>query len=114
MRSLLSVMHSTETQHQVTLEKLVYVGEGLGRLASGEVVFVPWSAHGDNAQIAVIEQKKHVLHGQITELLQPSPIRTQAPCSVYGQCGGCQWQHITLEGQRDWKQKIVLESLNRI
>lgn len=99
---------------EVTLEKLVYEGDALGRLSSGQVVFVPWAASGDTVKIRLTDNTKRVLHGEIQEIIQPSPHRTTPKCTVFGQCGGCQWQHITLEEQRRWKQSIVGESLQRI
>jgi 23S rRNA (uracil1939-C5)-methyltransferase len=98
----------------LTIEKLVYGGDGLGRLPEGEIVFVPWSAPGD--RLAVVRQAGHQkpARADIMTVQTPGPERTQAPCSVFGRCGGCQWQHITGQAQRDWKRRIVEESLQRI
>src|SRR5436305_11326780 len=35
----------------------------------------------------------------ITEIHTASPLRIQAPCSVFGVCGGCQLQHIHYEAE---------------
>jgi 23S rRNA (uracil1939-C5)-methyltransferase len=96
----------------VTIEKLVYGGDGLGRLPSGEVVFVPWSAPGDKLQVRTTSGKP--IKGKIDAVLETSSERTEPRCSVFGLCGGCQWQHITPTAQREWKRKIVVESLARI
>lgn len=97
----------------VTIEKLVYGGDGLGRLPSGEVVFVPWSAPQDVLSVDP-EPGSKPLKGQIVELQTPSPLRADPPCSVFGVCGGCQWQHLQPASQRLWKQKVVEESLSRL
>ncbi len=97
----------------IEIEKLVYGGDGLGRLPSGEVLFVPWSAPGDQLRIRRQPDTKPA-RALIENIVTPGPARTQPACSVFGTCGGCQWQHIQPASQRDWKQKIVQESLERI
>ncbi len=96
----------------IIIDKLVYGGEGLGRLPSGEVIFTNWSAPGD--ELTVLPQPGKPLRGQIQQIRAASPDRIAATCAVFGQCGGCNWQHISGESQRDWKNRIVQESLQRI
>lgn len=48
------------------------------------------------------------------ELYEPSPDRVEPPCPVYRQCGGCQLQHLSYEGQLKAKEKQVKEVLARI
>ncbi len=50
----------------------------------------------------------------ITEVLEPSPLRTEAPCTVFGTCGGCQLQHMRYEAQLAWKHSIVAGLLKEI
>lgn len=105
------------TTELIKIEKLVYGGDGLGRLASGEVIFVPWSAPGDQLKVQRLPQTSKsakIVKGQIEEIIEPAPERVEPKCSVFGQCGGCQWQHITPAAQRDWKRQIVQESLTRL
>lgn len=45
---------------------------------------------------------------------EESRFRTDAPCPIYKQCGGCQLQHINYEGQLLYKQKQVKDVLERI
>lgn len=96
----------------VSIDKLVYGGDGLGRLDSGEVIFIPWSAPGD--VLTVEPQPGKPLRGKILEIKKPAPERVEPKCSVFAQCGGCNWQHISGAAQRDWKTRIVEESLQRI
>jgi 23S rRNA (uracil1939-C5)-methyltransferase len=98
---------------ELTIEKLIYGGDGLGRLPEGEVLFVPWSAPGDQLEVSRQVGSKPP-KAIISNVMSPSQDRTQPPCSVFGRCGGCQWQHITPSAQRHWKREIVVESLQRI
>ena len=99
----------------VLISKLVYGGDGLGRLPTGEVVFVPFTAPDETVQIVVSPRRnKQVHHGDLQAVITASPDRVEPPCSVFGQCGGCQWQHLSGPAQRHWKQTIVEETLRRI
>lgn len=51
---------------------------------------------------------------EISEIHRPSPLRTQAPCPVFGTCGGCQLQHMRYEAQLEWKWSIVRQLLQEI
>jgi 23S rRNA (uracil1939-C5)-methyltransferase len=101
---------------ECTIERLVHGGDGLGRLPEGPVVFVPWTAPGDRLRVEVAIQGNKRAQTKLlsAQVLQYSETRTMAPCSVFGHCGGCQWQHVPLEAQRHWKREIVLENLRRI
>ncbi len=50
----------------------------------------------------------------ITEIHQASPLRVQAPCPVFGTCGGCQLQHMQYAAQLEWKRGIVQQLLHDI
>lgn len=43
-----------------------------------------------------------------------SEARVEPPCPVYKQCGGCQLQHVSYEGQLSFKQKQVQGVMERI
>ena len=47
------------------------------------------------------------------EVLEPSPDRVPPPCPYAGPglCGGCDFQHVTLAGQRELKAAVVREQL---
>ncbi len=51
---------------------------------------------------------------EITEIHEPSPLRTQARCPVFGVCGGCQLQHMQYQAQLEWKWSVVRHLLQDI
>ena len=72
-------------------------GNALGRLETENgqlVVFVPYGAPGDVADVQLEKKKKTFAQGRIKRLVKPSPIRVAPRCRHFGVCGGCRWQHL--------------------
>ncbi len=97
----------------VDITSLAYGGKGIGRI-DGRVVFVPYTAPGDRVKIDIISEKKGFLEGRLLEILHSSPLRQDPPCSLFGRCGGCHWEHIQYPAQVDWKDRIFRETMERI
>lgn len=102
-----------ECSDTVTIEKLTFGGSGIGRL-NGKVCFIPFTAPGDRARIKITAEKKSYCEGTLQECLMPSSDRVTPPCAVYGECGGCDWQHIRYSAQLVAKQQIFSEMLSRV
>jgi 23S rRNA (uracil1939-C5)-methyltransferase len=80
----------------------------------GKVIFIPFAAPGDIADIKVTKQKKSYAEGEIVKLIESSPLRTNITCSHFGKCGGCKWQHVQYESQLAFKDTQVKDDLQRI
>ena len=98
---------------RLTIEKLVYGGDGLARTERG-VVFVPKTAAGDIVEAEIVESKKDYATAKLIQILEPSPDRQQPYCPNYETEGCCHWQHIRYEKQVDYKEAIIRESLLRL
>ncbi len=98
---------------EVTAEKLAVGGHAVCR-HQGMVVFVPFAAPGDRLRVEVTEVDKRFAKGRIQEILQPSPHRRPARCRHFGDCGGCQFQHIDYAEQTAQKGEFVRDALRRI
>ncbi len=99
---------------RVTIERLVFQGDGLGRLPDGRVVFVPYTAPGDDAEIEVKEIREDFVRADLVRVVAPAPVRASPPCRYFGNCGGCQWQHLDYASQLQWKREILQELLARL
>ncbi|MDY7012167.1 MAG: 23S rRNA (uracil(1939)-C(5))-methyltransferase RlmD [Cyanobacteriota bacterium] len=88
-------------------------GEGVGRYA-GRVVFVPHTVPGDRVLARLLRLKPQYAIAKLHQLLHPSPHRRRPRCIVADKCGGCQWQHVRDEYQRQAKQEKVVQALRRI
>ena len=95
---------------ELAIETLVYGGAGLGR-HDGKAVFVPGTSPGDVVRCRLVREKERHAHGELLEVLSPSPQRRKPPCPVFGRCGGCQWQHLPYPEQKSWKERIFAEVL---
>lgn len=95
----------------LTVETLVNGGSGLARF-NGRVVFIPHTCAGDLVRVKVVRSKKNYLEAELLEVLQPGPERRTPVCPVAGECGGCQWQHLSYDQQLHWKHQLFVETLS--
>jgi 23S rRNA (uracil1939-C5)-methyltransferase len=85
----------------------------VGKLETGAVVFVPFTAPGDEIEVNLLKTTKNYSEGEISKLIHPSELRVTPPCPVFGKCGGCAWQHLPYELQFETKTKGLLHALKR-
>lgn len=78
------------------------------------VVFIPYGAPGDIADIKIDRKKHSFAEGHIERLVSPSGIRVEPRCKSFGICGGCKWQHLPYTEQLKLKQQTVTDALTRI
>jgi 23S rRNA (uracil1939-C5)-methyltransferase len=97
----------------VDIEKLVYGGEGLGRI-DGQVVLAPFVLPGERVEITAERVKAGLLRGSHPRILAASEARVPPRCEYFGVCGGCHYQHATYELQLEQKQSILRETLQRL
>jgi 23S rRNA (uracil1939-C5)-methyltransferase len=98
---------------EVTVEKLVYGGDGLGRV-DGRVVFAPFVLPGERIRAQAEKEKPGMVRARMLEVLAAAPERVAAPCPVFGRCGGCHYQHAPYSFQLAAKQAILVEELRRL
>jgi 23S rRNA (uracil1939-C5)-methyltransferase len=95
-----------------------------------EITLLDWGARGsaradlEGREIAVnrgipgerveatIERRRGPWRGMVERVLTPSPLRVPAPCPYFhAGCGGCQWQHLSYEGQLEAKEELANREL---
>ncbi len=99
---------------EIQLEKIVHGGDALGHTPDGRPVFVPLAAPGERARVEVREEHKGFLRAKLLETLEPSPDRVTPRCRHFGECGGCQFQHLEYRFQLAVKEKILREQFLRL
>ena len=101
------------TQLTVTIHDIAFGGEGVGRV--GEfVVFVPFVLVGEEVEVELTEVKKRFARARLVKVLQPAPERVTPRCRYFGDCGGCQYQHIEYAAQLRLKHKQITDLFQRI
>ncbi|MEI7953073.1 MAG: 23S rRNA (uracil(1939)-C(5))-methyltransferase RlmD [Synechococcaceae cyanobacterium ELA182] len=106
-------LNAAATEVELEIQDLSHDGRGIGRL-DGRVVFVDGALPGDRVVARLLPQRRRQLHADLRRILQPSPQRRRAPCILADHCGGCSLQPFTDEGQQQWKQRSLEQSLQRI
>lgn len=96
----------------VRIERMAYGGAGVARV-DGKVCFVAGAVPGDRLRVRVIANKRSYCEAEITAIIAPGKERIVPPCPIFGQCGGCQWQHLTYGAQLQAKAEIFATALQR-
>ena len=84
------------------------------RPSSFPVVFVPFTAVGEEVEVEITEVKKNFARGKLVRVITASPERATPECAVFGVCGGCQYQHLNYPTQLALKQKQVADLFERL
>ncbi|GAB3708532.1 class I SAM-dependent RNA methyltransferase [Nocardiopsis oceani] len=103
------------TELELTVDDVAHGGWCVGR-HDDQVVFVRHALPGERVRVRITERTTRFLRGEAVEVLTSSPDRVEAPCKFVGpgMCGGCDWQHASLESQRRMKGQVVADQLSRI
>ena len=98
---------------ELEITTLTNMGQGLGRV-DGWVVMVPFALPGELVSARIYRNDKNFSEGDLVSVLRPSPHRVEPRCPVFGQCGGCQYQHLAYDEQLAWKRRQVQELLQHM
>ena len=126
---------------ELTISTLTNLGSGLGRVtlpaienssavalakvdqesktenpaaSGGWVVMVPFTLPGERVRARVFRNHKNFSEADLVEVLTPSPERVGPRCSLFGRCGGCQYQHLAYSAQLEWKRRQLAELLQHM
>jgi tRNA/tmRNA/rRNA uracil-C5-methylase (TrmA/RlmC/RlmD family) len=97
----------------LVITDLAFGGEGVAR--EGEfVVFIPFVVVGETVEAEVTEVKKRFARARLVKVLKPSPDRVEPKCQYFGECGGCQYQHLAYSAQLTFKRKQIADLFERL
>src|SRR5215471_4216593 len=93
----------------LTIEKMIYGGDGLARLPAdekgrGKAVFVPFVLDGEQIEASLTEQKAGFARARADRIIEASSHRIEPGCPYFARCGGCHYQHASYEHQLEIKK----------
>jgi 23S rRNA (uracil1939-C5)-methyltransferase len=110
---------------EATVTSLAPGGDGVAHVdVRGErrAVFLPRTTPGDVVR-AEVDFTRRPARGRLLEVVSPGPERIAPACPFSDRCGGCDWMHVSLAGQRGahhdhvraalpeaWRDRIVITS----
>jgi len=101
------------THVRLSLTTMAHGGEAMGR-HQGKVVFVPYALPGERVVAEIVQDKPKYARANLVRVLTPSPRRVKPRCRHFGDCGGCQWQHISYPAQVQFKGSILRNQLQHV
>ena len=102
------------------IEKIAHGGHFIARHESDNgkkaVIFVRHAIPGEKVEIEITSTSPNFIRADVVEVLKASPDRVIAPCkfSHRNGCGGCDFQHISIQRQRKLKSDVITEQFERI
>jgi len=111
-------MNPTEEILSVSIHGIATGGAAVGRVVGpegdprvGMAAFVPYAAPGEKVTARVAKAWTRHLEMDLVDVVEASPDRTTPPCAAFGECGGCQLQHLGEVAQRAARRTMVLDAL---
>ncbi|WP_052609106.1 23S rRNA (uracil(1939)-C(5))-methyltransferase RlmD [Candidatus Izimaplasma bacterium HR1] len=96
----------------LTIKRLGINGEGIGyykRLA----VFVPGLLPPEEAIVRITDVTNNYAKGEVVRIKIKAKKRVKPFCEHFGECGGCQIQHIAYDEQLSLKEEMLIQTLER-
>ena len=100
---------------QVTIEKVAHGGHFIAR-HDGAVIFVRHAIPGEKCTIQISSTGSSFNRADVVSVETPSEFRVEARCRFAHRngCGGCDFQHISVDHQRSLKSDVISEQFSRI
>ncbi len=105
----------TQQGDRVTLSLTSWgrLGEAMADF-DGHNVFVAGGIPGERVVAEVVKVHRKYVSAKVVEVLEASADRVEPPCPYYGECTGCQWQHLAYSAQLKTKREKVADALQRV
>ena len=97
----------------LTLTSWGRLGEAMADF-DGYNVFVAGGIPGERVVAEVVKVHRKYVSAKVVDVLEASPDRVEPPCPYYGECTGCQWQHLSYDAQLKTKHEKVTDALLRV
>ena len=101
-------------------DRLELILESWGRLGEamawhdGSPVFVFGGIPGERVTAEVLRVHRKYASATVVDVLESAPERVNPPCRYFGECTGCQWQHLDYDAQLAVKREKAIDALVRV
>lgn len=95
------------------IEDMTHEGNGVTRL-DGKTVFVAGTLTGEKVEYRQVKRGKNYDEADLLQVIEASPDRVEPRCEYFGYCGGCSLQQMEPSKQIHYKEKILIDNLQRI
>ena len=89
-------------------------GKSIAKAPDGRIIFLNESIPGDIIDVQIRKKRKSYYEGRVIKVVKDSSFKVEAKCNHFQICGGCSWQNMRYSKQLEYKQKEVLDNLERI
>ena len=97
---------------RLVIDHVGHRGDGVTAVC-GESVYVPYTLGGETVEVAPVPGH-HPDRRRLVTVDSASPERIAPFCPHFGVCGGCALQHLDAGAQLRWKERELLETLQRL
>ena len=99
---------------KIKILDISYNGKGVGKEEGGKTIFVPKVDVGEEVEVEVSKTNKTFDEGKVLTLLKTSSNRIEPQCPYFEKCGGCDFQHLTYEREKEIKTEIIKREFEKI
>lgn len=95
------------------VDSLTHEGKGVAR-AEGKVTFIAGALPSETVKAQVFKSNRRFDEAKLVSIDQPSEHRVSPECVHYDACGGCSFQHLAIDEQRQAKKRWLQGQLRKV
>lgn len=104
---------------ELQVTDLAFEGKGIAKVKQNDdgkdfILFIEGAYPGDTVSAQITKKKSNYAEAKTTAIKNPSPNRIEPRCKFFGICGGCKQQSLNYSTQLFYKQKQVVETIQKI
>jgi tRNA/tmRNA/rRNA uracil-C5-methylase (TrmA/RlmC/RlmD family) len=98
---------------KIKIDSLRSCGHGVVQWNDDWIIKVPAVLPGEVVEIKVNQclRKEKIVEAELISVIEKSKFRVESVCQYFMTCSGCQFQHIDINFQREWKRNLVFNHL---
>jgi 23S rRNA (uracil1939-C5)-methyltransferase len=97
---------------KINVYSLDHHGRGIAKV-DDKITFITNALPDELVDIEITKDSKKIYEAEVLNYIKKSPLRINAQCPYYEQCGGCDLMHISYEKQLKYKEQKVIDIMAR-